>query len=178
MHACTQCCLFSVDFSRIKILQFCMRERVRGGGEWTSMLVCLYFSACLKKYTGTFFHTKRISMANFSRFWATWKITTKSAPVASLQGPFNYWDYICYTVSVKHVIIAKLLQSLNCWVENHLICMIMPCVGFEVYTFSRPSSFPPPPPPPPSSPLPPFRCLQIFGAPLNIFNHPPLHLSY
>ena len=28
--------------------------------------------------------------------------------------------------------IAELPFSLSCWVENHSICMIMSCVGFEV----------------------------------------------
>ena len=38
---------------------------------------CPYFSAFLKKNTGTYFNTKRLDMQNFSRSCATWKIATK-----------------------------------------------------------------------------------------------------
>ena len=37
--------------------------------------------------TGTFFHRKRVGMANFGGFWATWKIATKLSLGAGLHGP-------------------------------------------------------------------------------------------
>ena len=51
------------------------------------MPVCPYFSACLKKKYGHFF-TQRVSIIwqNFSGFWATWKIATKSEHMPSLHG--------------------------------------------------------------------------------------------
>ena len=57
-------------------------RRRDGGGIFT--LVCPYFSALLQ--TGTFFHTKRVGMANLSGYRATWKIATKSAHTPDLHG--------------------------------------------------------------------------------------------
>ena len=56
------------------------KDRERG----SFVQFCPYFSAFLEKQT--FSNTKRINMANFSRFRATWKITTKLSLGAGLHG--------------------------------------------------------------------------------------------
>ena len=83
----------------------------------------------------------------------------------------NYWDYICYICKPRDI--AELHRLLNCWVENHPICMMMSCVGFEVYKFPEP-------------PLlaqqffqsPPFGCLKIFKAPPQYLHPPPCHIKW
>ena len=72
--------------------------------------------------------------------WQTWDTVVIQFSKAFLGWTEcnNYWDYICYIC--KPCDIAELHRSLNCWVENHPICMMMSCVGFEVYEFSEPPS--------------------------------------
>ena len=62
----------------------------------------------------------------------------------------------CYICKPRDI--AELHRSLNCWVENHPICMMMSCVGFEVYKFSEP----------------PLLAQQFFQSPPSISSSPPL----
>ena len=67
----------------------------------------------------------------------------------------------CYICKPRDI--AELHRSLNCWVENHPICM-MSCVGFEVYKFS------------PSATIfsePPLRVSKNFWSPPSISSSPP-----
>ena len=61
-------------------------RRAGGGPSRTCLKPC--FPAC-RKNAGTFFHRKGVSMPNFSRFWATWKIATKSHIGPACTEPFN-----------------------------------------------------------------------------------------
>ena len=64
----------------------------RGGGlSRTCLKPC--FPACGKKKHRHFF-TERISVANFSSFWATWKIAMNLSLGASFHGPFQ----LCYSI--------------------------------------------------------------------------------
>ena len=51
----------------------------------TSLKPC--FPACGKKKHRDIFYRKIVGMANFSRWWATWKIATKLSHGAGLHGP-------------------------------------------------------------------------------------------
>ena len=56
------------------------RDARRGGGGGGLSRACLkpkLFPHLWKKFAGTVFHRKGVSMPNFSGFWATWKIATK-----------------------------------------------------------------------------------------------------
>ena len=76
-----------------------------GGGDarlgvgvwWTFKNMFEALFPCLweiRTWTKTFFHRKRVGMANFSGFWATWKITTNLTLGASFFGPLQlvFWQ--------------------------------------------------------------------------------------
>ena len=59
-----------------------------GGGSYFQEHVWSLVSPLVEKNTGTFVNTKRVSMADFSGFWAIRKIATKLGTYASLpQSP-------------------------------------------------------------------------------------------
>ena len=83
-HTCT---MHSVWLSRIEILHGLEMDRGGRGGWIFCAILSIFF--CLKWktiHTGTFFNTKRVNMANFSGFSATWKIATNLSLGASSFG--------------------------------------------------------------------------------------------
>ena len=69
------------------------------GGRWTFKNVFEALFPRLWKKTKTFFHRKGVGMPNFSRFWAVWKIATKSSYRAGLHGALQL---LCFSTHWKY----------------------------------------------------------------------------
>ena len=69
------------------------------GGRWTFKIVFEAVFPRLWKETKTFFHRKGVSMPNFSRFWAIWKIAMKSSYRAGLHGALQL---LCFSTHWKY----------------------------------------------------------------------------
>ena len=74
---------------------YCFKMEREGGVDLHADLP-IFFCHLEEKTQGHFFHRKRVGMANFSGFWATWNIVTKSVPT------YAYLAWIIPSMLLQH----------------------------------------------------------------------------
>ena len=85
----------------------------RGGGGDFQERVWSLVSPLVEKKKRTFFHRKRVGVANFSGFWAIWKVATKSPLGGSLHRPFQLLLWKLYSLPRAHFFLVALICTIH-----------------------------------------------------------------